>query len=65
MNNPAQLTLYINGAKSQSVSFPSTNSWDTTYGTKHIAVTVPANATLKFQVDAGDSGANLDFIQIN
>lgn len=65
MNNPAQLTLYINGAKSQSVSFPSTNSWDTTYGTKHIAVAVPAGATLKFQVDAGDSGANLDFIQIN
>lgn len=65
MNNPAQLTLYINGTKSQAVSFPSTNSWDTTYGTKHIAVNVPAGATLKFQVDAGDSGANLDFIQIN
>jgi hypothetical protein len=41
MNNPAQLTLYINGTKSQSISFPTTGSWSTTYATKKVTVTIP------------------------
>lgn len=65
MNNPAQLTLYINGTKSQAISFPTTGSWSTTYATKKVTVTIPQGATLKLQVDAGDAGANLDFIQVN
>lgn len=65
MNDPAQLTLYINGAKSQSISFPSTGRWDTTYATQHVAVSIPQGASLKLQVDAGDAGANLDDVQVN
>jgi hypothetical protein len=65
MNSPAQLTLYVNGTKNQSVQFPGTGSWSGTYAKQHIALTIPAGATLKFEVDAGDSGANLDFIQVN
>jgi hypothetical protein len=65
MNNPAQLTLYINGTKSQSVSLPTTGTWSTTYATKKVTVAVPQGASLKLQVDAGDSGANLDYIQVN
>jgi hypothetical protein len=65
MNNPGQLSLYVNGAHNQDVAFPSTNSWSGQYGLKKVTVTVPQGATLKFQVDAGDAGANLDFIQVN
>jgi len=63
-NVPSQLTLYVNGAKNQAIPFTSTNSWDTTYATKTVSVTIPTNATLTLQNDPGDSGANLDYIQI-
>jgi hypothetical protein len=65
MNNPAQLSLYINGAHNQDVVFPSTNSWSGHYEVRKVTVAIPQGATLKLQVDAGDSGANLDFIQVN
>jgi hypothetical protein len=65
MNNPAQLSLYINGQHNQDVVFPNTMSWGGTFGVKKVTANVPQGATLKLQVDAGDSGANLDFIQIN
>jgi alpha-L-fucosidase 2 len=65
MNDPAQLSLYINGVHDQDVVLPNTMSWDTTYQTKKVSLSIPQGATLKLQVDAGDSGANLDYIQIN
>jgi hypothetical protein len=64
MNNPGQLSLYINGVHNQDVVFPSTNSWGGSFGMKSITATIPQGASLKFQVDAGDAGANLDYIQI-
>jgi hypothetical protein len=64
MNNPAQLSLYVDGTHNQDVVFPSTNSWSGHYEVKKVTVTIPQAATLKLQVDAGDSGANLDFIQV-
>jgi hypothetical protein len=64
MNNPAQLSLYVNGTFNQKVVLANTMSWDTTYQTKNVVVAIPQGATLKLQVDAGDSGANLDFIQV-
>jgi len=65
MNNPAQLSLYVNGVHDQDVVFPSTNSWSGHYEVKKVTTTIPQGASLKLQVDAGDSGANLDFIQVN
>ncbi len=64
MNNPGQLSLYINDVHNQDVAFPNTMSWGGTFAVKNITATIPQGATLKFQVDAGDAGANLDFIQI-
>ncbi len=65
MNNPGKLSLYINGAHNQDVTFPNTNSWGGSFGTIQVNAAIPQGASLKFQVDAGDAGANLDFIQIN
>jgi hypothetical protein len=48
----------------QDVELPSTMSWGGTFALKSITATIAQGATLKFQVDAGDAGANLDFIQI-
>jgi hypothetical protein len=64
MNDPAKLSLYVNGAHSQDITFPNTMSWSGRYETVEIAASIPQGATLKLQVDAGDAGANLDFIRI-
>ncbi|HXB98069.1 MAG TPA: carbohydrate-binding domain-containing protein, partial [bacterium] len=64
-SNPGKLDLYINGVLSQAVTFPTTNSWWTTYATVTVSVAIPAGATVKLQYDSGDAGTNLDFIQIN
>jgi hypothetical protein len=64
MNNPGKFGLYVNGTLSQTVSFPNTMSWSGTYATVNVPITVPKGATLKLQYDAGDSGANIDFIQV-
>jgi alpha-L-fucosidase 2 len=65
MNAPGQLSLYVNGVHNQDVMLPSTNSWSGHYEVKKVTVSIPAGAALRFQVDAGDAGANLDFIQVN
>jgi alpha-L-fucosidase 2 len=64
MNNPGKLTLYVNGASVQAVTFPNTQSWSGTYATVTVMTSVPQGATLKLQYDAGGSGANLDYIQV-
>jgi hypothetical protein len=64
MNNPGKLALYINGTKTQDVTFPSTGTWSGTYATVTVMVAVPKDASLKLQYDAGGSGANIDFIQV-
>ena len=64
-NNPGKLGLYINGTLNQVVTFPTTNSYSGTYSTVTINVTIPQNATIKLQNDPGDSGTNLDYIEIN
>jgi hypothetical protein len=64
MNNPGKLTLYVNGANVQTVTFPNTQSWSGTYATVTVMTSIPQGATLKLQYDAGGSGANLDYIQV-
>jgi alpha-L-fucosidase 2 len=56
--------LYVNGTKNQDITFPSTNSWSTTYATKTVSVTIPAGATLALSNDPGDAGTNLDYVQV-
>ncbi|MFF2482485.1 carbohydrate-binding domain-containing protein [Paenibacillus sp. NPDC058071] len=63
-NNPGRLTLYVNGVNSGKVTFTSTNSWNTTYSTVEVAQNIPANATIKLQLDSGDAGANLDYVTV-
>ena len=63
-SNPGKLTLYINGARVQDVTFPATNSWWTTYATVNVSAIVPQGATVKLQYDDGDSGVNIDYIEI-
>ena len=63
-SDPGKLTLYINGTRSQDVTFPSTQSWGGTYGKVTVNVTVPEGATIKLQNDPGDAGTNLDYIQV-
>lgn len=64
MNSPGKLGLYVNGAKLQDVTFPSTQSWSGTYATLNVPATIPQGAAIKLQYDAGGSGANIDFIQV-
>ena len=63
-SNPGKLTLYINDKRIQDVTFPPTDSWWTTYDTVDIPANVPQGATLKLQYDAGDSGVNVDYIEM-
>ncbi|MCW3058330.1 MAG: Carbohydrate binding family 6, partial [Capsulimonas sp.] len=63
-NNPGKLSLYVNGALNQSVTLPSTNSWSRTYATVTVGAAIPQGAAVKLQVNAGDAGANLDYIQV-
>jgi hypothetical protein len=63
-SNPGKLTLSINGARVQDVTFPTTNSWWTTYATQTVNVPVPQGATVTLQYDDGDSGVNIDDIEI-
>ncbi|WP_201005515.1 glycosyl hydrolase family 95 catalytic domain-containing protein [Paenibacillus glycanilyticus] len=63
-NNPGRLSLYINGADSGNITFPSTNSWNTTYSTVSVEQNIPAGATIKLQLDTGDSGANIDYVTV-
>ncbi|HTA91300.1 MAG TPA: carbohydrate-binding domain-containing protein [Polyangiaceae bacterium] len=65
MLNPGKLSLYVNGTKNQDITFPTTNSWSTTYATKTVSVTIPAGATLMLSNDPGDAGTNLDYIQVH
>ena len=64
-SNPGKMHLYINGAVSQAITFPTTNSWWTTYATVTVSASIPAGATLKLQNDAGDAGTNLDSILVS
>jgi hypothetical protein len=64
MNNPGKLGLYVNGAHSQDVTFPSTGTWSGTYATVTVNVSVPKGASVTLQYDMGGSGANLDYIRI-
>jgi hypothetical protein len=64
MNNPGKLALYVNGAYSQDVTFPSTGTWSGTYATATVNVAIPKGAAVKLEYDTGDAGANLDYIQI-
>jgi hypothetical protein len=63
-NNPGKLDLYVNGVLSQAVVFPDTSSWSGTYSTVNVPVNIPAGATLKLAYDAGGSGANIDYVQV-
>jgi parallel beta-helix repeat protein len=59
------MTLYVNGKKIRTVSFPATANWDT-WGNKLESVTLNAGKnTIVFKYDSGNTGyINLDFIQV-
>ncbi len=57
------MSLYVNGAHAQNVSFVSTGS-ATSYVDKIETVSVPAGATVKLQRDSADIGVNLDYIYL-
>ncbi|MEV6012972.1 carbohydrate-binding protein [Streptomyces sp. NPDC051976] len=55
-------SLYINGTKSQAVTFPATGDWNT-FATKTVYAAIPAGATVTLQHDSGDTIINVDYIQ--
>ena len=57
-------SLYVNGTKSQTLSVASSGSWTGAYVTAAYPVSIPASATIRLQHDSGDTGINLDFIQL-
>jgi hypothetical protein len=59
------MTLYVNGIKIKTLSFPSTANWDT-WGDKTDIVTLNAGSNkIKYQYDTGNSGyINVDYIQV-
>ncbi|MBW7456402.1 hypothetical protein K0U00_20415, partial [Paenibacillus sepulcri] len=61
-NNPGRLSLYINGVDSGNITFPTTHGWNTNYSTVTVTKAIPAGATVKLQLDSGDSGANIDYM---
>ncbi|MEW9697563.1 glycoside hydrolase family 76 protein [Paenibacillus sp. SI8] len=65
--NGAKLSLYINGADTQDVTFSNTGKWTGAgaYTEKTINVTIPDGATVKFQYDSGDVAANIDYIVLS
>jgi hypothetical protein len=64
-NNPGKLGLYINGTLNQVVTFPSNGVWSGAYATVTASATIPANASVKLQLDSGDAGTNIDYIQVS
>ncbi|GGG51948.1 carbohydrate-binding protein [Paenibacillus radicis (ex Gao et al. 2016)] len=64
-----QASLYVNGSKIQSITFPTTANW-ATYST--VTVNVPVSGSVKFQIDSADrtvngahSCCNIDYIEIS
>ncbi|MEV6013275.1 carbohydrate-binding protein [Streptomyces sp. NPDC051976] len=55
-------SLYVNGDKTQEISFPATGGWNG-FAEKTVDVTIPAGATVTLKRDAGDSAINLDYIE--
>ena len=58
-------SVYVNGTKVGTISFTSTGGWFGPWGTARAAFSVPAGATLKIQNATGDTGFNLDSIQLS
>jgi hypothetical protein len=59
--------LYVNGTRVASIPITATGPYPqgwTIFTEKIINVTIPANATVKFQYDTGDVGINLDYVII-
>ncbi|MBD0378572.1 RCC1 domain-containing protein [Paenibacillus sedimenti] len=62
--NTAKLSLYLNNAHNQDVTFESTGAWEGSYAYKLIYVQIPKGSTLKLQYDPGDVPANIDSIEL-
>ncbi|CAN5175750.1 hypothetical protein BH11ACT3_BH11ACT3_02030 [soil metagenome] len=62
--NSGTYSLYVNGTKTQTIPITSTGGWNGTYATTTAAVTIPANATVSLQNDAGDTGINVDWVSL-
>ena len=59
--------LYVNGTRVASIPITATGPYPqgwTIFAEKVVNVTIPANATVKFQYDTGDVGINLDYVMI-
>lgn len=59
--------LYVNGARVVSIPITSTGPYPqgwTIFAEKVVNVTIPVNATVKFQYDTGDVGINLDYVMM-
>ncbi|WP_438448098.1 X2-like carbohydrate binding domain-containing protein [Gorillibacterium sp. sgz5001074] len=62
-----QISVYVNGAKRGSIIFGSTGAWlgsDEAYADAVGALTIPKGATVKLQVDPGDSALAVDCIRV-
>jgi alpha-L-fucosidase len=59
--NTGTFTLYVNGAKKQTVSFPATGDWNT-FKKVTVTVPIPAGAAVTLQHDTGDIPINIDYI---
>ena len=59
-------SLYINGVKDRKIQCPATGHWTGVgaYRTIWVTVTIPAGAMVKLQCDEGDTGINLDYIEL-
>lgn len=58
-------SLYVNGVKVGLINFTSTGSWYGTYNTVNVSASIPAGATITIKNDSGDTGFNLDYIQLS
>ena len=62
--DPGKLSLYVNGAKVQDVTFPKTGGWAGSYQTVTVPVNIPPGAEIKLQYDTGDVAANIDYVVV-
>jgi lysophospholipase L1-like esterase len=55
-------SMYVNGVKTQTISFAGNGVWNGAYTSVTVPVNIPAGATLKLQYETGDTGWNVDNI---
>lgn len=62
--NTGTYSIYVNGTKTNTISFTGNGVWSGAYTTATASVNIPAGATLKLQRDSGNVGWNVDSITL-